>query len=288
MIAYLFGMIAYVGWGSGDVFGTFATRKVGPYITTFWAFAFAAILGSFYVPFALRDLHALTPGLFMLNLLLGVMYVGGNLTFNEALRLSSAPIVGTIGGSFAALTVLLSYLFLGETISVLRIALICIVFLGVYITTTSHTQKKDAGFTKGIILALISLIVWGIYFTFNKILMSRMGWFWPNYIPMLLFPLIGIYMKWKHIPFILPKRDVAVPLFFNALMLRGGDVAFNVGASMGLTATVAPLGGAYPTLFAVLSYFVFRDPLNRKQVAGIIIALGGLVALGFVGSSLSL
>lgn len=284
MTAFLFGLIAYFGWGSGDVFGTFATRKIGPYQTTFWAFAFGALLGSFYIPFAIKDLVFITPLLFTLNLFLGLIYVGGNLTFNEALRLSSAPIVGTIGGSFAALTILLSFFFLGESISLTRILLICLVFMGVFITTTAHTQKRDKGFTKGIMLALISFIVWGIYFTFNKVLMRSMGWFWPNYIPMLLFPLIGVYMKWKQLPFAMPKFNMAIPLFLNALMLRGGDFAFNIGASMGLTATVAPLGGAYPTLFAILSYIVFRDPINKKQLAGIVVALIGLVALGFVGT----
>lgn len=283
MNAYFFGLIAYLGWGSGDVFGTFATRKVGPYITTFWAFAFGALLGSFYIPFATDELATITLPLLALNILLGIIYVGGNLVFNEALRLTSAPIVGTIGGSFSALTILLSFLFLGEKISGTHALLILVVFTGVYITTSAHSQKRDKGFTKGIMLSLVSFVVWGIYFTFLKILMQQMGWFWPNYIPLLLFPLIGVYMKWKKIPFIIPKINTAIPLFLNALTLRGGDFAFNIGASMGLTATVAPIGGAYPTLFAVLSYFVFRDPLNKKQIAGIIITLLGLVALGFVG-----
>ncbi len=282
MNAYLFGLIAYFGWGSGDIFGTFATRKVGPYITTFWAFAFGALLGSFYIPFAFHELSAITPTLLFLNVILGVMYVGGNLMFNEALRLSSAPIVGTIGGSFSALTIVLSFLFLGEKISITHMLLILLVFTGVYITTTAHGQKRNTRSTKGVILALMSFIVWGIYFTFIKILMQSMGWFWPNYIPILLFPLIGLYMRWKKMPLIIPKFNIALPLFLNALTLRGGDFAFNIGASMGLTATIAPIGGAYPTLFAVLSYFVFRDPLNKKQIAGIIIALTGLVALGFI------
>ncbi len=282
MLPYLFGIITYIGWGSGDVFGTFATRKIGPYVTTFWAFAFAALLGLLYVPFAFADLSRITPIFLACNILLGIIYIAGNLTFNEALRLSSAPIVGTIGGSFAALTVLLSFLFLGEHISLIRTLLILFVFLGVFITSTAHNQTKEKGFTRGILLALVSFFVWGIYFTFNKVLMSRMGWFWPNYIPILLFPIIAIYMKWKRIPFILPDHTITPFLFLNALALRGGDFAFNIGASLGLTATIAPMGGAYPTLFAVLSHFIFHDPLNKKQVAGIAIALTGLVALGFV------
>lgn len=283
MSAYLFGIISYIGWGSGDVFGTFATRKIGPYLTTFWAFAFAALLGSLYVPFALNDLHRISPPLLLINLALGLLYIGGNVTYNEALRLSSAPIVGTIGGSFAALTVVLSFIFLGESVSLAKTFIILLVFFGVFITTTAHHQKKDKGFSKGIILSLISFVVWGIYFTFNKILMNSMGWFWPNYIPILLFPVIGVYMKWKKMPISLPKFGIALPLFLNALALRSGDFAYNMGASLGLTATVAPLGGAYPTLFAVLSHFIFHDPLNRKQIIGIVIALTGLVALGFVG-----
>lgn len=283
MMAYVFGLITYLGWGSGDLFGTFATRRIGPYLTTFWAFAFAAILGAFYVPFALGNLHTVTPLLFAQTVLLGAIYIIGNVTFNEALRLSSAPIVGTVGGSFAALTVLLSYLFLGETISPLSIALIVMVFAGVFITTTAHNQKRDAGYARGMILALVSFLFWGIYFTFNKVLMARMGWFWPNYIPILLFPFIGAYMKLRHMKVALPQKGTAIPLVLNAVALRGGDFAFNIGASLGLTATIAPFGGAYPTLFAILSYLVFRDPLNRKQIVGILIALCGIVALGFVG-----
>ena len=61
MSAIFYGLISYVGWGTGDIFGTFATRKVGPYVTTFWAFAFGALLGSFYIPFAQSDLGSITP-----------------------------------------------------------------------------------------------------------------------------------------------------------------------------------------------------------------------------------
>lgn len=284
MSAIFYGLISYIGWGTGDIFGTYATRKVGPYVTTFWAFAFGALLGSLYIPFALSDLSAFTPQLLLINILLGVLYVGGNLMFNEALRLSSAPIVGTIGGSFSALTVLLSFVFLGEKISFIHTILIVVVFTGVYITTTAHGQKHDANAKRGITLAFLSFIVWGTYFTFLKVIMHSVGWFWPNYIPILLFPMIGVYMKWKKIPFLIPKIGVMTPLFFNALLLRGGDFAFNIGASLGLTATVAPFGGSYPTLFALLSHLVFHDPLSYKQIVGILIALTGLVALGFTGT----
>lgn len=282
MAAIWFGFIAYFGWGSGDIFGAYASRKIGPYVTTFWAFAFGALLASFYIPFALQDITRITPLLFMQSIALGSLYVIGNLTFNEALRISSAPLVGTIGGSFPALTIILSYIFLNESLSITRVFLIALVFLGIIITSSTHGGVRDHMYFKGIIMALISFIFWGIYFTFNKVLMSAMGWFWPNYIPLLMFPLIFFYMRLKKITFIKPTGKISIALILNAITLRGGDFAFNIGASLGHTAIVAPIGGAYPTLFAVLSYFVFRDPLNKTQIAGIVIALAGLVALGFV------
>jgi drug/metabolite transporter (DMT)-like permease len=282
MIAYLFGLISYVGWGAGDVFGTFATRKIGAIRTTFWIYLIGSCIGGLYIPFALKELSAITPTLLCINIFLGILYVVGNLTYSEALCFSSAPIVGTIGGSYAAVTIILSYIFLHEHISMPQILLIMVVFLGVGITSTSHNQKKDKHFTKGVMLSLFSLVSWGIYFTFSKVLMRSMGWFWPNYIPLLMFPLIGIYAKWKQMPIKLHSPSANIALVCSTLLLRGGDFAYNIGASLGLTATVAPIGGAYPTLFAVLSYFVFHDPLNRKQVAGICIALLGLVALGFI------
>lgn len=283
MSAYFFGLIACIGWGSGDIFGAIASRKTDAYSTTFWSFVIATMISSLYIPWAIGDLVKITPFILSINLLLGIFYVAGQVGLNEALKESNAPIIGTIVGSWPALTILLSFFFFGERVSLAQAGVIGLIALGVCITSlgSGSTNTKHSLTKKSVLIALFCLIAWGFYFTFIKVLMKEIGWFWPNYISALLFPLIYFYMKWSHLPLRIPQRSVTLPIALNAITLRGADFAFNIGASMGLTATVAPIGGAYPTLFAILSYFVFRDPLNKKQIMGIIIALTGLVLLGF-------
>lgn len=170
----LLALITYFGWGSGDVFGVYATRKIGAYLTTFYVFIFGFIIASLYVPFALNDLHKITLGLFLLNVLFSTAVLFGNFLLNEAFKRSNASVVGVIVQSFPTIILILS-----------------------------------------------------------------------------------------------------------ALFLRGGDIALNLGISSGFASIVAPISGASPTLFVALSYFIFKDKINRQQQIGIGICLIGIVLLSF-------
>jgi drug/metabolite transporter (DMT)-like permease len=43
-----------------------------------------------------------------------------------------------------------------------------------------------------------------------------------------------------------------------------------------------PIAGSYPILFVLLSAVFFKAPVARQQVAGMVITLGGVVALSVV------
>ena len=116
-IAFVLGLIVYIGWGAGDIFGVYATRKLGAYLTTFFVLLFGFLLSSLYIPFALDDLHKITVGLFVINFALGAAYLSGNFLVNEAFRQSSASIVGIIIQSFPAIVLLLSALIFKDPIS---------------------------------------------------------------------------------------------------------------------------------------------------------------------------
>lgn len=278
----IFAFISAFGWGTGDIFGVIASRKVGGYTTTLGQFAVATILFGLYIPWALADLQKITPVLLGINILLGLFYVVGNVTFNEAVRISKASLVGPIAGSFPAVTTILSLLFLKESLSPMQAMFIVIIFIGILLSTVDF--KKLAIVDKGIFLALFSMISWGTYFTFIKLLMSEIGWFWPNYISMLLFPLIFVYMKSKKIKFTIPKPSIQRSIALSSLLLRGGDFSLNVGASMGLTSLVAPVAGSYPIIFTILAFVIFKEQIRRLQMLGIITTLIGIVALSIVSS----
>ena len=115
--------------------------------------------------------------------------------------------------------------------------------------------------------------------------MRIVGWFWPIYLTSLWLPVV-IWIVWKKQELNLPKnwKQSVLPLIACTLLLRGGDFFFNAAIDQGLSAVVAPIAGAYPTLSVILAYFVFREVPTRRQIMGIALALTGIVALGFVGS----
>lgn len=287
MQAIIFALISYVGWGTGDIFGAVASRKIGAYSTSFWVFITGFLLFSLYLPFELANLAKLTPQIVLMALLLGLLYISGNVTFNEALRVSNASLVGTIAASFTAVAVVLSLIFLNETISIYQAIAIVIIFLGVLFATFDIRELKQGNLwkDKGIFYALYSMISWGIYFTFVKLLINQIGWFLPSYIAFALFPLIYLYMKIKKIPLEKPTAKGSLgPIVASALLLRGGDFSFNYAIGKGLTSIVAPIAGAYPTLFALLGFTVFKDPITTQQKVGIFVTLAGIVILSVLSS----
>jgi drug/metabolite transporter (DMT)-like permease len=285
MLAILFALLSYFAWSSGDIFGTIAIRKLGAYSTTFWTLLLGLVIFSFYIPFSLNEIQGLTLDIFFLNIILGLILVTSFLTFNEALRIAHPSLVGTIAASFTALAVVLSIVFLKETITKYQALSILVIFLGVIISSLDFAELRKGKFTfnKGVLLAIATMISWGVYFTFIKIPVSKIGWFWPEYISFALFPLIYLVMRIRRIELKKPTYEKALlPLILSAIILRSGDFSFNFAISKGLTAIVAPIAGSYPTLFVVLAFLIFKDPIKKQQIFGIILTVVGIVFLLFL------
>lgn len=284
MTALLFAFLTYIGWGIGDIFGTIAARKIGAYATTFWILVVGIILFSLYIPFAMDDLQSLTLPLFLHNITLGFFYISGNVALNEALVRSNPSMVLTINGSFTALVVILSLIFLGEHISGSQGLVIATIFLGVFLCTFDFgLLRKKQKFDSGILFALYAMISFALYFTFIKSIIREIGWFWPNFISFLWFPMIYVYMKMRRIQLVNPlAKKTLFPIAASAFLLRAADFAFNIGISSGFTSIVAPIAGAYPTLSAIIAYKVFKDPITKQQIIGIIITLCGIILLSLL------
>lgn len=286
-MAILLALITYFGWGAGDIFGVYATRKIGAYLTTFFVFIFGFAVASLYIPFAINDLYKITLGMFLLNVLFGTFVLFGNFLLNEAFRRSNASVVGVIVQSFPAVVLILSAIIFKDQLTSKQIVWTSLIFLGMILCVINFSDFKKGKpiIDTGIKYALIGAVIFSIYFTFLRIFIDAYGWFWPNYIAIASFPLALILMKWLfHIKekIIIPKKkSVLASTFISALLLRGGDVALNVGISSGFASIVAPISSASPTLFVTLSWFIFRDKINNQQRIGIGICLTGIVLLSF-------
>ena len=284
-MAIIFALVAFVGWGVGDIFGGIVSRKIGGYSSAFWSYVFCLILASFYIPFAGNPFQHLTLQSSLILLVLTPIGMVPLITLYEGIKVGNASLVGTIGSSFAALVVVLSIIFLGDKINLRQVIAIVIIFTGLILSSLDLKtfNLKQLTTDKGVPYALISMVFWAIYFTFVRIPIREMGWFWPAYISWWGFPLVLIYMKFNKIELRFPKeKNIFIFSIIGASLLCAALFAFNIAVEKGQTAIVAPISGAYPILFASIAYFVFKDRLNKQQISGIIITLLGIILLSFL------
>ena len=287
MPGIFFALISYFGWGTGDIFATIATRKIGSYSTTVWYSIIVAIL---YIPltfFFVDSLQNLSLSIFILNIFLGLVAKIGIISFYEALKIANASLVGTISASFVAIVVIFSIVFLNERINNNQIFAIAIIFLGVIISISDYSILKNIKSlaNKGILLAVITMFAWGTYHSFIKIPISKIGWFWPEVISAYTFPSVLIYMRLRNIKLKLPGyKGATLPVVANALILVAAEFSYNFAISKNLVSLVAPIAGSYPTLFVILAFIFFKDKITKQQITGIVITLICIVLLSILSS----
>lgn len=282
MPAIIFALISYLGWGVGDIFTTFVTRKIGAYSTSFWFALGMLVVSIFYAPFGIGNLKNLTANILMLNLLLGSLLAVAALCFNQGLKIGNPSLVGTIGAAFSALVVVFSIIFLGEIITGKQLLSMILIFSGIMLSSFDLRAviRKENIISKGVFLALAAMFLWGIYFTFIKIPIREIGWFWPSVISGVSAVCLLSTLKFRGMKLIRPTTGKTLfYLILTIFLLKGGELAFNFAISQGLTSIVAPIAGSYPTLFVILAFLIFKDPITRQQIVGIITTLIGIVLL---------
>ncbi|MBI2599624.1 EamA family transporter [Candidatus Daviesbacteria bacterium] len=268
MSAIFFALTSFIGWGISDLFVTISARKLNAYSATFWSILISVLCLSFYAPFAWKSLEQLTLNIFILNIFLGAVLMGGIIAYREGLIGGSSPIVVTIGASFNVVTTILSIIFFKERLIMYQVLAIVIIFIGIILSTLDlgKMTKRKLQIDKSLIFALIAMFLWGIYFTFIKIPVSQIGWFWPNYFSFLFFaPFVFLFLKMRKITLYGPTHNKAfLPLFLSVVLARGAELSFNLGIERGYTSIVAPIAGSNSILFVILAALTLKDPVTRQ------------------------
>lgn len=281
-MAIIFALISYVGWAVGDIFGTVASRKIGGYSTPFWYGVLQTVILGLLSPLFITELRNFTLSVFTSSILLGILGNIGLVAFYEGVRRGNAALVATIAGSAAAVAVVLSTVFLKETLSLSQLISIAIIFVGLFLSTFPFSElfKRQLKDHKGIILGFVAMVTWGIYQTFIKIPVGEIGWFWTGMFTTGTFPVILLFMKMQSQKLTsLTSKGAFLPLLATAVLLGGGTFSFYNAVDLGQIAVVAPIANSYPTLFAILAFLIFKDPITRQQIAGIVTTLAGIVLL---------
>jgi uncharacterized membrane protein len=287
MSALLFAVISFLGWAIGDFLSVFPTRKLGAYSFAFWNNVIWFLFFLPFYPFFINDFSNLSwLGLFTL-FVVSILDLVGLVFFYEGLQIGPVSLVGTIGASFAALVVVFSLIFLKETLTVVQLISIVVIFIGLFLSTLDLQVLKKGKLIlgKGIIFAFIAMICWGIGYTFIKIPIREIGWFWPNAFIGFMFPFFYLFLRLKKIQLVSPSHKNALPVLITCSLLYSiGGTAFNYALSKGLSSIVAPISGAYPTLLVLLAFIFLKDRITKQQILGIVTTIVGIIFLSFYSS----
>jgi len=277
----LFAVISYFGWGVGDIFGTVAARKLGGLSTTVWSMTARLVIFSLYLPFAISSFQAMTWGLFFIILVIAVIGLVGFVAFNEGLKVGNPALVGAIAAAFPFVAVILSLIFLGERLTLQQGLSIIVIFVGLLLASLDlKLLRSQKTLHKGVGLGLLAMACWGIWFTFIKIPVQQIGWFLPNYIIYASFPLVLLFMRFRKIKLVpLNYGKAALPLIVAALLLGIAEFSYNLGITNANASVIAPIAGSYPTLFVILAFLIFKDPITKQQIVGIVTTITGVVLL---------
>ncbi len=281
-MALLFAFLTLIGWGVGDIFGTVAIRKIGSLAANFWWSLIGLIFASFYIPWAggISDYKY-----FIFAVFISLIDIFGNLFFYKGLQYGNASLNGTITGSNAFITVLISIFFFKETVIITQFIGIILILFGIILGSLNFNQirkmkLKEIFSDKGIKYSFIAMLEWGIYFAVIRIPAEKIGWFWAGYPIYFIGTFIMLILLLpKQLSTIRMDRKILMMMLLFVIFTVSANFFYNLGILHGFTSIVAPVSGSYPILFVLLASLFFREKLSRQQKFGIISSLAGIVLI---------
>lgn len=280
-LGIIFGIIAMISWGTADFFVAKAVRKTSVFKTFIWSQMIGVIL--FFLIFSLffkfPFLSFTTIAVILITGFLGAI---SYLAFYKGLQVGKVSIISPIAACWAVVTVVLSLIFLDETLTTIQAIGVGLAILGAILTSFKlHDllKLKLTNIATGVEYAIIALLASGIYFVFIDALVAELSWF----IPMLLIKTVAVFYLLaysgatkKNISF---PKNVALFVILIGVLEVIAFLSYGVGVTSEYTAIVAPISAAFPMVTIILARIFFRETLEINQKIGIVSVLTGLVLL---------
>lgn len=276
-----YGLIAMSGWGLGNLLLASASRKTGPFRVAFLMQTLAFFPVLMLWPITKKSFPSVES--FLLLSLLGISGGGGFLLFLKALTIGSVSVVAPIYNSGVIITAALSFIFLKEPASWLKISAIVLVVAGSCLLSADLrkiAKEKKFKLLAGAKLATLAAVIIGINCFLLALFSRKIGWYPVN---------LGARF-WTAAFFlltaILTRRNINQ--FFKAipkvvLLIACLDVftfmLFNIGLAGNEPAVVSAVGGSSPLVSVTLAAIFLKEKTTSWQKLGVFLCLMGIVGL---------
>lgn len=286
MTPLLFGVGAALGWGIGDYAGALASRRIG----VLWTSLGMQLLGTALYAVglaALGQFPTITAAAIPWAIALAAIGSSALFVFYKALALGPIAVVSPVSASYAAVTVILVVVFLGERLSAAQIVAISVTFVGIVLATSDFRAilRTLGRPLPGIRLAFVATLGFGMYGAalaaaarehdgLELVLLAR--------IASAVLLAAAVVATRAAVP--TDRRPATLGLLvLIGIFDTAANVSFVLGVEAGYASIVATGSGLYPVLPAFLAILFLGERLVPNQYLGIAITVAGLVALGLTG-----
>lgn len=279
-------LIPMVCWGTMDFLGAKLSRSAGELIglVTF-QFIGALMMIPLMVFFPLHLTQTL-----LYVLLLGIFNTGCWVAFMYAAKVGNISIVGPIGQSGYAIASILGIIFLHETVNLIKILSIIVIFLGITLLSVNWQEIKKLQpeiIYRGAIPAIFAAVDTGITFVLLAPLSRAVGWYYTSLVFRISIALSAFLiiifcyflnrkvninnLNLKNFPYKLASGMALVDII--------GFMVYNFAVSHYEVSYVMIIISASSMVTIFLAYIFLREKLRLLQKIGAIAVILGIIGL---------
>jgi len=277
-----FAAAAMLCWGISDVTIKSLTNKYDALTTTVYKFIPHAMLLAVFFIFSgpILPPDTVTWGLIMA---FGVIGAVALYAFVTAISRGMVSLAVALAHINAIITAVLSAIFLDEVLGGLHYLAIFAIVAGVFLITADLRSMKLKK-VKGLKMALVTALGWGIIYVLLKAIVGRMDAVAAAfYTDTVVVTLIVLLFLMTNGPFKLPRKKDALLISGSAFASAAAAAFTAVSFTYSKVSIAMGIIAAAPMITFVLAIIFLKEKVNVQQGLGIVVITGGLVLISVLG-----
>jgi drug/metabolite transporter (DMT)-like permease len=285
LVIVIFGIGAAIAWGSADYLAAKASRRSSPNAAALGVTILSALLFTILFVFNHGTHQWNLPGV-LYGFGAGISLEVGLLMFYKGLDAGPVNLVSPISSAYPLVSTAVVLLLFGGTLRRMDIIGIIVVVTGIAIASgILNTSKSERRLSKGIIYALLTVVIWGLAYALIGKSVSALGWQKASlvdfYAGLAVLPLVLTLVAgkkfWKSVNSSLIKDKYIIT---SAIAQTFGGIIFSIGLTHARSSAVlTAISATYPALTIFLALKGLKEKAQTTSLIGAFITILGIIVL---------
>jgi drug/metabolite transporter (DMT)-like permease len=282
----IFGLAAALGWGCSDLLAAIGSRRMGSRATVM----VAQIVGllCFGLLWIVTTPEWRLPARDVVILLGSGCFAGiAYFTAYRGLELGPVALVSPIASAFAAVTVLLAVVLLGESLGPILLSGVVLTIVGVVLASTDlrRFEVEAKRHRRGLPYAFAAMVGFGVAAFVSGSLAKDYGWLPPIALSrvgsLILITAVTLAMRGRERGGMrrISPRNLGIAAVAGVTDIIG-VVAYSRGSELGLISIVAAVSATFTLIPVAGGILLFSERPAPNQLVGLVLVIGGLATLG--------